>query len=208
MKKTFFALAGTAALVSVLSMYAANSPSVSKRSEKDRKIKRGEFTELSEKEKNQLQEEMADSLAIVLDVDKNDIIARFKKKETLKDIILASKKDEATVKTNLESLQQERMITKIKEGVLSGRLTQEKADEILKKMEEGKKNKSERRVYSTKREYIKSIATILNISEAQVVQSLKAGDSPSYIAKEAGMSEDIFRLKLKEVVRQNNTDST
>ncbi len=205
MKKTFLAFAGTAALVSVLTMHAGDSPVVSKRNEKDKKIRRGEFTELNETEKNYLQEAMADSLAVVLAVDKNEIIARLKKKEALKDIILSSRKDEVTVKASLENLQETRMMAKLTEKILSGRITQEKADEIVKKMTEGKKNKEERRMYSIQRNYIKNVATILNIPEAKIVQSLKIGITPVFIAKEAGMDEGLFREKLKEVFRQNNT---
>lgn len=140
MKKSLLTLAGTAALFSALTLSAGAQvttvPTTNTHlSEKVvRRNKKGHFSQINPIEKSELEEKMAADLSQVLGLSKEMVLKDLQFGKTPKDIIVLHDKSEKDVQEGLMNLTRERMKTKLLMDVSSGKVTQGKADEILKKI--------------------------------------------------------------------------
>lgn len=143
MRKRLLTLVGTAALTSMLTVSAATPLAIATTTrihstEKSRKGKRGNFSSISATEKADIHEKMSEDLAQVIGTTKDSILAELNAGKTPKDIITASGKDISVVQASLDALHTQKMTAKIQAEVTVGKITQAKADEMIKKMTERK----------------------------------------------------------------------
>ena len=138
MKKTVRTLVGTAVLFSVLTSYAgaeirAVGPSL-QTSGKERKSKKGCFSEIDKVEKKNLEECMAKDLSVALGKPKEEVERLFSEGKSAKEIVTILGADERRVEKELQNIHKEKMKEKVREGVETGKISEERAQAIIAKI--------------------------------------------------------------------------
>lgn len=100
-------------------------------------------------------------------------------------------------KEDLQAAMQEAHDAKIAEKVASGELTQEQADAMKAIRDYKNIQKEEHRA-----ERLTTLATLLNLTEAEVEAQLKDGKKPHEIAEAQGISEEEFKAAMQENMKQ------
>lgn len=136
MKKVLFTLAGSAMLISVLTLSASEIPL--KDTGKTRSQRRSLFAELSKKEKDEMRDMVAQDLSDILGQSKDEIKEKINGGENIKDIISGYGATVEDVLSVAKERQRQALLAEIELRREKGQISEDTRKVFLEKMTHGK----------------------------------------------------------------------